>query len=66
MKNLSDVEIIALLEKCVKIKKYKTKISDLKKKLKHYRNTSNNSETINKLEIQLLKTNSRLKLINSN
>lgn len=67
MKQLSDIEIIALLEKCVKIKKYKAKISVINKKLKHCRGASNNSETIiNKLEIQLLKTKNRLKLINLN
>jgi hypothetical protein len=67
MKNLSNNQVIVLLEKCVKIKKYKLKISELNRKLSHYRNTSNNNDAnINKLENQLLKTKSKLKLINLN
>jgi hypothetical protein len=67
MKKLTDIEIVRLLEKCVKIKKYKAKISELNKKLSHFRTTSdNNDANINKLEIQLLKTKSKLKLINLN
>ena len=67
MKNLSNNQVIALLEKCVKIKKYKAKISELNKKLSHFRNTSNNNDSnVNTLEIQLLKTKRKLKLINLN
>lgn len=64
MEKLSNNQVIALLEKCVKIKKYKSKISLIKKEINYYRTSSLfNEERIYKLENQLIILKNKLRII---